>query len=130
MGQGFCCAIFVIFEENVNESFDEQDDKQITAQGAQFTTSASETVKTETFDVAQNNLGYTGNHDEHISPMVALLDSLKNKLRNSKKISTDRVENLTGEYKKAQKAAELVSLKIARYWPLESKVIRNISLVG
>jgi len=85
----------------------DKDDKQITAQGAQFTTSASETVKTETFDVVQNNLGYTGKHDEHISPVVALLDSLKNKLANSKKISTDRVENLTGEYKKAQKAAEL-----------------------
>jgi hypothetical protein len=86
------------------------------AQGAQFTTSASDTVKTETFDVAQNSLGYTGKHDEHLSPVVALLDSLKNKLRNSKKITADRVESLTGEYKKAEKAAEIVSLKITRCW--------------
>jgi pyridoxine 5'-phosphate synthase PdxJ len=82
------------------------------AQGTQFTTSATQTT-TQTFDVAQNALGYTGKHDEHLSPVVALLHSLKDKLRNSKKITADRVENLTGEYKKAEKAAEIVSSLLA-----------------
>jgi len=52
-------------------------------------------------------LGYTGKHDEHLSPVVALLHSLKDKLRNSKKITADRLLDLTGESKKAEKAAEI-----------------------
>jgi len=67
-------------------------------------------------------LGYTGKYDEHLSPVVALLDSLKDKLRNSKKITADRLIDLTTESKKADKAAEIVSLKIVQCWHIESKV--------
>jgi len=83
----------------------DKDNKQIDVQGAKFTTSASQTT-TQTFDVA-SFLGYTGKYDEHLSPVVALLDSLKDKLRNSKKITADRLIDLTTESKKADKAAEI-----------------------
>jgi hypothetical protein len=75
----------------------------------------------QTFDVAQI-FGYNGNHNEHLSPVVELLNSLKDKLRNSKKVTADRLLDLTNESKKAEKAAEIVSLKVIHCWHFESEV--------
>jgi hypothetical protein len=50
------------------------------------------------------------------------LESLKNKLRNAKKISADRLTDLTDVSNKADKAAEIVSLKVGYCLHLESEV--------
>jgi hypothetical protein len=104
-----------------NEPFHEQNNNQINQEGARFTTSASQRT-TQTFDVP-HFFAYKGNHNEHISPVVQLLESLKTKLRNSKKITADRLLDLTGESKKAEKAAEIVSLKVAHCWHLDCDVL-------
>ena len=82
--------------------------KQIEGTGSSFTTSGSATT-TQTFEVAGTVLGYTGKYDEHLAPVVALLDQLKTKLLNSKKITADEAESKRVAAKAAQDAADKVS---------------------
>ena len=82
--------------------------KLIDGTGSAFTTSGSVTT-TQTFEVAGSVLGYTGKYDEHLAPVVDLLDQLKTKLLNSKKITADEAESKRVAAKAAQDAADKVS---------------------
>jgi len=82
--------------------------KQIEGTGSSFTTSGS-TTTAQTFEVAGYVLGYTGKYDEHLAPVVALLDQLKTKLLNSKKITADEAEAKRVAARAAQDAADKVS---------------------
>jgi len=83
----------------------DKDMKLIEGPATTFTASASLTT-TQTFDITGNGLGYTGTYDEQLAPVVALLDQLKVKLLNSKKITADQAENMRVAARAAQDTAD------------------------
>jgi len=83
----------------------DKDMKLIEGPGTTFTASASLTT-TQTFDITGTGLGYTGTYDEHLAPVVALLEQLKVKLMNSKKITADQAETMRLAAKTAQDTAD------------------------
>jgi len=90
---------------NIQITLWDKDMKQIEGTGSSFTTSGS-TTTAQTFEVAGYVLGYTGKYDEHLAPVVALLDQLKTKLLNSKKITADEAEAKRVAARAAQNAAD------------------------
>jgi hypothetical protein len=81
----------------------------VTIPGAvnQFTTT---TTQLQTFKVDGTLLGYKGNHDEHLAPVVGLLSSLKIKLQNSIIASRNEVATKKNTADTAKAAADQVLL--------------------
>jgi len=82
-----------------------QDKNGVTLPGAanQFTTTATQL---QTFKVEGTLLGYKGNHDEHLAPVVGLLANLKTKLQNSIIASRNEVANKKATADAAKTAAD------------------------
>jgi hypothetical protein len=75
--------------------------------GNRFTTS---TTQLQTFKVEGTVLGYKGNHDEHLAPVVGLLAQLKTKLQNSIIASQNEVATKKATADAAKTAADQVLL--------------------
>jgi len=88
-------------------TMEDQDGIKIEGPRNTFTTSGT---GTQTFKVVGTPLGYTGKYDDHLGPVVSLLQSLRSKLVNAMKTSQDDVDRK----KSAMEAAKLKADEIQR----------------
>ena len=83
-----------------------QDGNTLPGSQNQFTTTAASGV--QTFKVVGTVMGYEGKHDEHLAPIVDLLESLKEKLRKT----LTAVQSEVAESKKKRDAIRTEAAKV------------------
>jgi len=123
---------------NLVITMEDKDGNTLPGSQNQFTTTAASGV--QTFKVVGNVMGYEGKHDEHLAPIVDLLESLKEKLRKTltavqsevaeskKKRDAIRTEaaKADGQYEAASKEDELLKSKSDKELEMIDKIMAMV----